>query len=83
MIELKRINNICPVCGNRFKLITIDLCDDYVTSVKGNCGCGYCMSVDCPATTFFDLNRGFILPDTDEDAIDKWNKVNHNKEGGC
>ena len=75
MIELKRINNICPVCGNKFKLITIDLCDDYVTSVKGNCGCGYCMSIDCAPTAFFDYEKDFMKPDTEEDAIDKWNKV--------
>ena len=75
MIELKKINNICPVCGNKFKLITVDLCGDYVSSVKGNCECGYCMSMDCATTVFFSYEKGFIQPDTEEDAIDKWNKV--------
>lgn len=76
MIELKRINDICPVCGKKFKTIKMKFTKGYCLEVKAMCECGYLMKTNSYYKTSWDGHK-FTLMTESEDAIDKWNKVNH------
>ena len=78
MIELKRINDTCPVCGKKFRDLNMKFKEGYCVKVKAICQCGYFMKTNSYYGKQYSLDGfKFITQCDDEDAIDKWNKVNH------
>ena len=78
MIELKRINDICPVCGRKFIKFNMKFSGGYCTNVRATCSCGYSMKTISCIKGHYDFRRNiYETKKEDEDAIDKWNKVNH------
>lgn len=78
MIELKRINDICPVCGKKFIMFKMKFSEGYCTNVRAICDCGYSMKTFSYFNKRYDFKKNqYEVEKDNEDAIDKWNKVNH------
>lgn len=79
MIELKRINDVCPVCGKQFLKFNMKFSEGYCTDVRAKCNkCGYSAETNsCYYKTYDFKKNQYVTKKEDEDAIDKWNKVNH------
>ena len=78
MVELKRINDICPVCGKKFKDLNLKFREGYCVKVKATCQCEYSVETNSRYNKYYTLAElKYVVTTDDEDAIDKWNKVKH------
>jgi len=63
MIELERINDSCPVCGNPIYDLSVRFRAGRSVWVKAVCGCGFMVEIESNTIK------------TGEHAIDAWNRV--------
>jgi hypothetical protein len=75
MDELKdfidiRIATRCPLCGKRFKKLSIELDDSKPVWINGQCDCGLSLELD-------NTDRKVVtcISLSDKDILDEWNEV--------
>lgn len=76
MDELKdfidiRVATRCPLCGKRFKKLTIELNEHTPVWINSQCDCGLSMEIDNTRTNKFTVG----IDTSDKDILDEWNEV--------
>ena len=77
MDELKdfmdiRIATRCPLCGKRFKKLTIELNEHTPIWINGQCDCGLSLELDNT-----DHKVVTCINLSDKDILDEWNEVSN------
>ena len=80
MDELKdfmdiRIATRCPLCGKRFKKLTIDLNENTLVWISSECDCGLSMTLDNTDRKVVTCSDGSRMNLSDKDILDEWNEV--------
>lgn len=80
MDELKdfvdiRIITKCPLCGKRFKKLTIELYEHTPVWINSQCGCGLSLELDNTDRKVVTCSDGSRIDLSDKDILDEWNEV--------
>ena len=80
MDELKdfidiRIATRCPLCGKRFKKLTIELNEHTPVWINSQCDCGLSMELDNTDRKVVTCDDGSRINLSDKDILDEWNEV--------
>lgn len=79
MDELKdfidiRIITKCPLCGKRFKKLTIELNEHTPVWINSQCDCGLSLELDNSGCNVV-CSDGSHINLSDKDILDEWNEV--------
>ena len=80
MDELKdfidiRIATRCPLCGKRFKKLTIELNEHTPVWINSQCDCGLSLELDNSDSNVVTCSDGSRIHLSDKDILDEWNEV--------
>lgn len=80
MDELKdfvdiRIITKCPLCGKRFKKLTIELNEHTPVWINSQCDCGLSLELDNSGRNVVTCSDGSHINLSDKDILDEWNRM--------